>query len=473
MQNSQNVDLQDINRTVMVGILITGAFVAILNQTLLATALPHIMNDLQITANKAQWLTSVFMLVNGVMIPITAFLIGKFTTRRLFLTAMGMFAIGTLICGFSPNFSFLIAGRIIQAAGAGIMMPLLQTVFFIIFPVEKRGAAMGMFGLVIAFAPAIGPTLSGWIVGHFPWRTVFFVVLPIVLIDLVVAYFALKNVTKLTYPKIDVVSIIVSTLGFGGILYGFSIAGELGWGNQAVIGSLVIGGISLIIFIIRQLKLEQPILEFRVFKYNMFALTTGIGMVVFMSMIGAATIIPIYMQTMRDYTALESGLMLLPGAIVMGLASPITGRIFDRIGAKKLAITGLSIMTITSFLFTNLTTETSFGYLTTIYAFRMLGIAMVMMPVNTAGINQLPKRLIPHGTAMGNTMRQVSGAIGTALLVTVMTNAVLPSTEELGQTAYIHGVNMAFMVSTAIAFVGVVLSFYVKRTYPPEETAEG
>lgn len=304
-------------------VLLSGAFITILNQTLLGTALPPIMIDLKISENTVQWLQSVFMLVNGIMIPITAFLIERFTTRKLFLTAMGLFALGTLIAAISPTFTFLLIGRILQGTGAGIMMPLLQTIMFLIFPLEKRGTAMGIFGLVIAFAPAIGPSLSGYLVDQYPWRSVFYVVLPIAIINLVLAYFLLVNVTKQTHPKVDYLSIVLSTLGFGGVLYGFSIAGDMGWISLHVGLSLVIGVISLYFFIKRQLKLEQPILEFKVFKYKVFTLTTALGMIVFTSMIGTAVILPFYMQNMLGFTVFQSGLVLLPGAIIMGLMNPI------------------------------------------------------------------------------------------------------------------------------------------------------
>lgn len=212
---------QDIKKNLpLIFVLLSGAFITILNQTLLGTALPPIMEDLNLTESTVQWLQSIFMLVNGIMIPVTAFLIERFTTRKLFLTAMSLFAFGTLLAAVAPNFSFLLIGRIFQAAGAGIMMPLLQTIMFLIFPIERRGTAMGMFGLVIAFAPAIGPSLSGWLVDHFPWRSVFYVVLPIAIINIVAAYFLLKNVTEQTNPKVDVFSIILSTLGFGGCCMG-------------------------------------------------------------------------------------------------------------------------------------------------------------------------------------------------------------------------------------------------------------
>src|SRR5690625_3895910 len=443
----------------LIAVLLSGAFITILNQTLLGTALPLIMTDLKISESTVQWLQSIFMLVNGIMIPITAFLIDKFTTRRLFLSAMGFFTIGTLLCAIAPGFSFLLVGRILQGTGAGIMMPLMRTIMFLIFPIEKRGTAMGMFGLVIAFAPAIGPSLSGWLVDQFPWRSVFYVVLPIAIINIIAAYFFLKNVTEQTSPKVDVLSIILSTLGFGGLLYGFSMAGSEGWTSAQVIVSLLVGAITLFIFIMRQLRLEEPILEFRVFKYKTFSLTTGLGMIVFISMIGTAVILPLYMQNMLGFTALESGLVLLPGAIIMGLMNPVTGRLFDRYGAKWLSIIGFSVLVTTTFMLTSLSVETTFAYLATVNGLRMFSIAMVMMPVTTAGLNELPESLIPHGSAMNNTFRQVSGAIGTALLVTIMATSSIPAD---GVEGLIHGVNVSFIVASIISVLGLLLAFFVK-----------
>ncbi|SHG18951.1 MDR family MFS transporter [Ornithinibacillus halophilus] len=448
----------EINRTPLIIVLLSGAFVAILNQTLLGTALPHIMEDLQIEADVAQWLQSIFMLVNGIMIPVTAFLIETFTTRRLFLTAMGLFGLGTLVCAIAPGFTVLLIGRILQAAGAGIIMPLLQTIMFLIFPIEKRGSAMGMFGLIIAFAPAIGPTLAGYLVENFPWRSLFYVIFPIVVIDIILAYVLLKNITKQTFPKVDVLSIILSTFGFGGILYAFSTAGS-GFLSGQVIISLVIGIISLTWFILRQLKLEQPILEFRVFQNKVFTLTTALGMIVFLSLIGGAVVLPLFMQEMLGFTALESGLMLLPGALVMGLMNPITGRLFDKFGARALVRLGLLLVTITTFMFCNLTIETTFKYLAVVNVFRMLGVAMVMMPVTTAGLNQLSPKRLPHGAAMNNTFRQISGAVGTALLVTVMTVAAVPGEGVSGE---ITGVNVSFLVAGVISLAGFVLSFFIR-----------
>lgn len=444
-------------------VLLSGAFITILNQTLLGTALPPIMEDLNLTESTAQWLQSVFMLVNGIMIPVTAFLIDRFTTRKLFLTAMTLFATGTFVAAIAPSFSFLMVGRILQASGAGIMMPLMQTILFLLFPVERRGTAMGLFGLVIAFAPAVGPSLSGWLVDQFPWRSVFYVVLPIAVLNIITAYFLLRNVTEQKKPKLDILSVILSTFGFGGLLYGFSIAGDMGWSSLQVIFATVFGIISLFLFITRQLKLKEPLLEFRVFKYGTFTLATALGMIVFAAMIGTNVILPLYMQNMINFSALESGLVLLPGAIVMGLMNPVTGYIFDKLGGKWLARSGLLLLSITTLAFTNLSQDTSFTFLASMNALRMASIAMVMMPMTTLALNQLPNHLIPHGTAMNNTFRQVSGSIGTAILVTIMTTAAVSDGTASGA---IHGVNTSFIVAGVTAFVGFILSFKIKAGRP-------
>lgn len=466
--------VQPYNKILMAALLLAGSFIAILNQTLMITAIPPIMKEMDISPNTAQWLTTVFMLVNGVMIPVTAFLIERFTTRQLFMTAMSVFTVGTIAGGFAPNFPLLLGARIIQSAGAGIMLPLMQTVFLLIFPVHKRGAAMGYIGLVISFAPAIGPTLSGWVTYHYSWRFLFLLILPLAILIIIIAYFILKNVTELTYPKLDIPSIMLSSLGFGGLLFGFSNAGDYGWSSGMTLIPLVIGAVSLLFFILRQLRMRHPMLEFRVFKYSIFTISTVVGMIAFLGLIGSETLIPFYMQNMRDFTAMESGLVLLPGAVISGLMSPITGRIFDKIGARGLAIGGLIIMTGATFAFGFLGTATTITFMIVTYAIRMFGFSMVMMPVTTAGLNQLPKKLIPHGTAMNNTMRQVAASVGTAILVTIMTTTA-KSTAHVSAVPNpdIHGVNVAFLVITVLSLIGIILAFFIKRTYPPADEEDG
>ncbi|RDW99593.1 DHA2 family efflux MFS transporter permease subunit [Listeria kieliensis] len=470
-----DVNGKPFNRTLLVVTMVIGAFVAVLNQTLLATALPMIMDDLKITAATGQWLTTAFLLTNGIMIPVTALLIEKINSKVLFITAMVVFATGTLIAALAGSFSVLLVGRIVQAAGAGIMMPLLQTIFLLIFPRDKRGAAMGIMGLVMAFAPAIGPTLSGWIVDSFDWRVLFWVLIPIAIFDILLSFFGMKKVVTLTDIKIDFFSIVLSSIGFGSLLYGFSAAGNDGWGDSIVVTTLIVGVIVIALFIWRQLTIDNPILEFRVFKYPMFSLSVVISSIVTMAMIGTSIVLPLYIQSIRGETALQSGLLLLPGALLMGVMSPITGIIFDKIGARWLTIIGLSILTAGTVPFMFLTTDTPMWHVMLFYAIRFLGISMAMMPVSTAGMNALPNHLINHGSAVNNTIRQIAGSIGTALMITVLTNVTrdqMPSKSLLATNpqsyaqhvtdASLSGMTAAFFVSAAFAGLGWLLSFLVR-----------
>ncbi|MDY0407044.1 DHA2 family efflux MFS transporter permease subunit [Virgibacillus sp. 179-BFC.A HS] len=480
---------QAIKKGPVLVVMLLGAFVSLLNQTLMNVALPSLMEDLKITESTAQWITTGFMLVNGVLIPVTAFLMERFSTRQLFITSISLFAVGTLVCGIAPNFTILMTGRVIQAIGAGIIMPLLTTVILAIFPVEKRGGAMGLIGIAMIFAPAVGPTLSGFVVQNYSWRLLFFIILPIALIDIIIAPIFLKNVTKQTFPKIDVIAVILSTLGFGGILYGSSTAGNHGWDSPSVIITLIIGVVGLALFIMRELRSERPMLDFRVFKSGIFSLTTVINIALTVAMFAPMLLIPIYLQNILGVSPMNSGLMLMPGAVVMGIMSPITGKLFDKIGARPLAIVGLLITVVTTYLFTKLTDSTGYAYLITIYTIRMFGMSMIMMPIMTAGLNELPQRLYSHGTAMVNTIRAVAGAIGTAFLVTVMTNQAKNSIKDIiishgfnpqdkgdllhaTNLATVEGINHAFMISTIFAVIALILSFFIKRgtTSQEEET---
>src|SRR5699024_7248442 len=345
------------------------------------------------------------------------------------------------------------------------MMPLMQTILFLTFPKEKRGTAMGLFGLVIAFAPAIGPTLSGILVEHLTWRSVFYVVFPIAIIIIIASIFLLKNVTETTHPKLDIASVILSTLGFGGLLYSFSSVGEAGWTSVQFIAPLIVGIVSLVIFIRRQLNLKEPMLEFRVFNYGIYTLGTILSMFVFGVLIATNIILPLYMQNMLQYSALKSGLVLLPGAIIMGMMNPITGYLFDKFGGKWLARIGLFVLVVSTLPFTMLTEHTTFTYLATSNALRMVSIAMVMMPMTTLAINQLPNELIAHGTAMNNTFRQMAGAIGTAVFITLMSVSAIP---QDGITGIIHGVNVTFIVATVISAIGLLLSFKLTDDSKPK-----
>ncbi|CAH0313924.1 Multidrug export protein EmrB [Peribacillus sp. Bi96] len=457
-------------------VLIIGAFLATFNQTIMSVAIPELMNDFNIKASTAQWLTTGYMLVNGVLIPITAFLIQRFSTRQLFQTSMIIFLAGTIVSAVATNFPVLLTGRLIQAAGAGIIMPLLMNVVLSLFPPEKRGSAMGYVGLAIIFAPAIGPTLTGYVIETFPWQAMFYGMIPFTVIVIICGFIYLKNVSEPVHSKVDFISVALSTIGFGALMYGFSEAGNAGWSSTEVVVSLVVGILALVLFTWRQLISKNPLLNLRAFKYNMFTLTTLISIGVTMMMYADMMLLPLYLQNARGFTALESGILMLPGALLMGLLSPAVGKLFDRFGAKWLTIIGIAIIIISTVGFIDLTDSTSYTFLVVMSTVRRIGMAMFLMPIQTAGLNQLPSSLYAHGTAISNTIRQVAGAIGTALLVTVMTNSTTNHLQDLvtggaqGETqqhmvmeASIQGINDAYFVILIIGIFSLLLSFFIKR----------
>lgn len=471
----------------IIAVLMIGAFIAFLNNTLLNVALPSIMEEFSVGAATVQWLTTGFMLVNGILIPTSAFLIQKYSVRRLFITAMSLFSVGTLIAGFAPEFGFLLAGRMVQASATAIMMPLLMTVILRSFPVERRGSVMGILGFIMMAAPATGPTLSGWIIQTYDWRMLFFFVAPISIGVVLIGFFLLKDKKEKVDIRLDVKSVILSSFGFGGLLYGFSSAGERGWTDPIVYVTITIGIISLVSFILRQLKMDTPMLNFKVYRYPMFTLASAIAMTMNMALFSGMLLLPIYVQTIRGFSPMDAGLMLLPGALTMAFMSPITGRLFDKFGGRLLAIIGLTIMTVTTYMFSQLSMETPYSFLVILHAVRMFGMSMVMMPVSTNGLNQLPPSFYPHGTAMNNTLNQVSAAIGTAVLVTIMsirtdiyaqrmiadaggaaglTDAALANIQS---AAMLGGINDTFLVSSCMIIIALVLAFFIKRAKQAEE----
>lgn len=457
-------------------VMLLGAFVAILNETFLNIALPRLSVDLGVSVNTVQWLTSSYLLVLGVLVPVTAFMVQRFTTRQLFFAAMSLFSTGVLIAGLSPNFAVLLIGRVVQAAGTALILPLLMNVVLTLIPARNRGTAMGWLAIVILVAPALGPTVSGWILGHASWRALFFAVLPIALAILAYSVFVLRNVTEQTKPRIDLLSFILSALGFGGLVFGASSAGEGNgnWSSPLTIIPLIVAGMALAAFVWRQFSIKEPLLDLRTFRYGMFSLSVVAMVSIMMSLFAALIVLPMYLESVRGLTPLEAGMLMLPGGLILGAMSPVTGRLFDRVGVRWMAPLGMTILVITLIGFANLTTSTSYTSVVILHMGFMFGVSMGMMPVMTNGLNQLPRRLYSHGSAIVNTVQQVSAALGTALQVTVISigsrNYLLeasptgsPSaTQSIFATS--QGIVYAFTVSAVLAGVGLLLSFFMRST---------
>ncbi|HCZ0704281.1 TPA: DHA2 family efflux MFS transporter permease subunit [Staphylococcus aureus] len=499
---------EGVSRGKILAALLFGMFIAILNQTLLNVALPKINTEFNISASTGQWLMTGFMLVNGILIPITAYLFNKYSYRKLFLVALVLFTIGSLICAISMNFPIMMVGRVLQAIGAGVLMPLGSIVIITIYPPEKRGAAMGTMGIAMILAPAIGPTLSGYIVQNYHWNVMFYGMFIIGILAILVGFVWFKLYQYTTNPKADIPGIIFSTIGFGALLYGFSEAGNKGWGSVEIETMFAIGIIFIILFVIRELRMKAPMLNLEVLKFPTFTLTTVINMVVMLSLYGGMILLPIYLQNLRGFSALDSGLLLLPGSLIMGLLGPFAGKLLDTIGLKPLAIFGIAVMTYATWELTKLNMDTPYMTIMGIYVLRSFGMAFIMMPMVTAAINALPGRLASHGNAFLNTMRQLAGSIGTAILVTVMTTQTTQHLsafgEELDKTnpvvqdhmrelasqyggqegamkvllqfvnklATVEGINDAFIVATIFSIIALILCLFLQSNKKAKATAQ-
>src|SRR5699024_8966406 len=442
---------------------LSAAFLSVLTQFLLITAFPKIMDEFAINSTQVQWLTTSFMLTAAIFIPITAYFIDTFQTRTLMMGAMALFFTGTLIGLIAPTFPVLITGRVIQGIGSGVMIPLMQTVLFLLYPKEKRGFAMGLAGMVINVAPAIGPPISGILIQYFEWRALFYLILPIAVCILLMVFFFMRNVTKQRKTEIDIASILLSSVGFGGMLYGFNQLEESGITHTVTLVSLVVGAVSLCWFIIRQLRIDIPILEMRVLKVPIFALVAVISIIGFSLLISIETILPLYIQNAQQFSAYYSGLIVMPGALTLAIMSLLGGRLFDKYGGRTIAILGfiMLIVSTVSFHFL-LEMDTMFIIPVILFMISMGGVALINMPIMTTGINALPDELIPHGTSVINTARQFGGSIGLTFIISFITKAQR-ETGNIQPTDYLYGIKTAFFVAFIFAVTGLVLSFLVKK----------
>ncbi|WP_164219710.1 MDR family MFS transporter [Virgibacillus sp. YIM 98842] len=460
--------LSPVHRKLMVAIALASSFLSVLTQFLLITAFPKIMAEFEINASEVQWLTTSFMLAVAVLIPMTAYLIDKFKTRTLMISAMFLFSLGTVLGLFSPSFEVLLAGRIIQGISSGIMMPLMQTILFLVYPRGKRGYAMGLAGLVINVAPAIGPPISGVLINHFEWRSVFLFTLPVAAIILIFIFLFMRNVTEQRDTEIDFLSIFLSSIGFGGVLYGVNMIEAETAGSSAMI-SIIAGFAAILLFVVRQLRLKTPILELRLLKVPVFALVAIISIISFSLLISIETILPMYVQNAQQLSPLYAGIVVAPGALTLAVMSLFAGNLYDKYGGKIITIIGFVLLSVsTLWYYFGLETTSSFLFTAFLFMVSMAGVALINMPLMTAGINALPDNLIAHGTAIINTARQFGGSLGLTFIISFITRAAAGN-DMADPLQFLQGVKTAFFVAFLFSVTGLLLSLLIKRD---RQTAE-
>ncbi len=459
----------------VIGLLLVSAFVVILNETIMGVALPRLMDDLDISAATGQWLTTGFLLTMAVVIPVTGFLLQRFEARPVFVWAMSLFSAGTLVALLAPGFAMLLVGRIVQASGTAIMMPLLMTTVLTLVEPARRGRVMGNISIVISVAPAVGPTISGLILNAFSWRWLFGFVLPIAIAALVLGMVKVRNVSTPRTAPIDVVSVVLSALAFGGLVYGLSSIGEAATTGPLVpIGSLVVGVFALLVFVLRQTRLQRTdsaLLDLRTFRTRGFTIPIIAMVISFMAMFGTLILLPIYLERVLGLEVLQVGLLLLPGGLLMGLLSPVVGRIYDRRGPRVLLVPGAVIVSAVLWGLATVGTDTSVWFVLGAHVVLSVGLALTFTPLFTAALGGLPPRLYSHGSAVLGTAQQLAGAAGTALFVTLLTigaaGAASTGADDVAAATAV-GVRTAFLVGAVISLFGIATAALVRRPETPE-----
>ncbi|WP_137846314.1 DHA2 family efflux MFS transporter permease subunit [Microbacterium sp. 2FI] len=464
----------------VIWLLLGAAFVAILNETTMGVAIPHLITDLGITALAAQWLTTAFMLTMAVVIPITGFLLRRFTTRQMFIAAMGLFSLGTLIAFLSPGFPMLLVARVVQASGTAIMMPLLMTTIMTVVPAAIRGRMMGRVSIVISLAPAIGPTLAGALLDTVGWRWIFGIVLPIALVALAVGARWIHNLGETTRAPIDILSVVLSALGFGGLVYGLSQLGGGGHGtgsdaaaadalsSASMAISLTVGVIALGLFAWRQIILQREddaLLDLRVFRSANFSLSIGQMALMSMAFFGAITVLPLYLQRVHGISPLETGLIVLPGALAMGFAGPLIGRIYDRWGTRVLLVPGAVITSAMLWFYTTYTPTTPIWVIVTAHTVLSIGLALSFTPLFTASLASLQPKFYSYGSAVVGTVQQVAGAAGIAMMFGIM-SAVTAGAIDAGADAIAAegaGTQAAFLLAAILSLPLLVGAFLIRK----------
>lgn len=450
-------------QTTMVVVLLAGAFLVVLNQTLLTPALPTIMSHLQVNATTVQWLTSGYALVEAVIIPLNAYLIGRFPTRRLFIGGMSLFAAGSALCAFAPSFSFLLAGRIMQACATGVVMPMVFALILLIFPKEGRGVGMGLVGLIISFAPAMGPSISGVLVDGIGWRALFVLVVLLALVVVVAATIALKSFEGFDRTTFDGLSVVVLTIGMVCLLYGIATSTS----SETVlvpIALIVVGIVVLYLFIRRQFKLDNPILQMRVLKHREFFTIVVIITLLEGVLIGGSVLFPLYVQNALQASATVSGLVMLPGALIGAFFGLLAGKLFDKFGVRGISLIGAGVLLAGGICYVFLGSTSSLVAACISYTVVTLGIQALITPLNTWGINSLPNKSLPHGNAIIATMEQVGSSLGTAFVMslTALSGLIVSQNASAVEQSY-AGCHLAFIgMLVLIMLIALLIVVFVR-----------
>lgn len=456
---------------VVLAVLVFTAFVMMLNETTLAVALPSIMADYDVTAATAQWLLTGFMLTMAVVLPATGWLLERFTTRSVFIFAAVVFLLGTVIAALAPSFGVMLLARVAQAIGTAVIMPLLMTVAMTLVPAQRRGSIMGLIAVVMAVGPALGPTVAGVILSFTSWHGIFWFMVPLVAIAAVTGVMKLSNIGETRENPFDLLSVILSVFAFGGLVYGLSSLGVIIEGGESAATALsifLIGVVGLVLFVWRQLsrgKDGRALLDLRPLKVRNFTVSLVVLMALMGAMLGVLNTLPLYLQGSVLVTALVAGLVLLPGGLLEGVLSPVFGKLFDRYGPRPLVAPGMLLVVLSLFWLSTVDENSSVWMLVAVHVIFSAALAMLFTPLMTTALGSLPQPLYSHGSAIMNTLQQLAGAAGTAVMITIYSGVSATSRAEgtPETVALADGANSAFLASAVLAVVALFFSLFITR----------
>jgi EmrB/QacA subfamily drug resistance transporter len=452
------------NKWLALTVIILGTFMTMLDTSIVNIAIPKLMDIFHVDLSNVKWVLSAYSLALAAVIPLTGFLIDTFGTKRVFIFALSMFTLGSMLCGLSWSNSSLVMFRIIQAIGGGMIMPVAVTIIFTVFPHEERGTAMGYWGIVGMFGPALGPTIGGYIIANMDWGMMFLVNVPLGILGIAIASYSLENSPTKPFKRFDIVGFISSVIGIVSLLYVLSEGASIDWDNTTNLILLAVGIISTVVFIVNELTVKEPLLDLRVFKIYNYTVSQIVQTLHGLAFMGGVLILPLYLQEVRGFSALDTGLLLFPSAIAAGVTSAISGRLLVKVGLRKLTVPGLFIVAVTTYQLSILDMNTSVQTILLLSTFRGLGMGFCMQPVGTAGIYAVPSHLVSRASALQNTIKQINQALCITILTTQIQNHRLleQASGILQQQAYNAALNYAMMLTLITILLSIIAVAFMK-----------
>lgn len=456
-------EIKDGQRAMIFLCLVVSGISSSVLSTAMTTALPGVVEYFGISTSVGQWITSGYSLAMGMIMPLTAFLITRFPTKRLYLTGIGAFIAGLLVSIFAGDFALMMVGRVLQACGNGVLMTAAQVVIMTIYPIKKRGTMMGTYGLATTAAPVVAPTIAGLMIDAFGWKSIFYVSLVIMILSFIISCIVFEDVLELQDKKFDVVSFVESIVAFGGV--------TLGIGNLSTFGilsieagvPLLLGAVVCVFFVTRQCRLEKPFLDVKILINRNYAVSVISSMVLYLVMMGSSVMMPLYVQSVMGYSAVVSGLVTLPGSLATALVSPFAGKLYDEIGIKKIFVAGSAALVISNIGMFFLSMETPLWTAAALNVIRNISIGSLMMPLLTWGTSNVHPTKMADASSLLTSLRTIAGSIGSAVFVGIMAMVAASSAETYGDNAMMHGMNMSFFWMAVGAAVLLLIAVFAVR----------